>query len=544
MQTSSRQFEFEDFEQVLSSFIGSDASLAERISAIIAALRSPIGPQLRELVGKWALQIMPAEAFVPDAYAQWRPLVEEALRFILLRLSDARLAPKLIEQMDLPPGTPTEVRLLRFIAKTPGLQKLGQVLARNRHLKPSLRKALSELENSISDVTAADIRAIITEQLGGRLQDCAVEIAPDILSEASVSAVMRFTWRNPDSCERERGVFKVLKPHVPACFAEDLDLLQQLGIHLESRHREYGVAAHVLSDTFLDVQQLLQHEVDFSREQATLLRAHDLYREVPGARTPQLIAQLCGPKITAMTEEAGVKVTDAAARMPVWRRDLVADQLIETLIAVPLFASVNNAMFHADPHAGNLLYDDRTGELAILDWALTEQLTYNQRRHLALLFIMIALRDVKGVCNVIQALSEAGFGADGQQERLVCDCVTKFMDQIPLTHLPDAMDAIRLVDHIAIEGVTFPAPLLMFRKVLFTLDGIVHEIAGPRSSMEFTLTHYVLQRWTENWGMFGSPLSPADWLAVQSSALLYGSRLWTQWARDLWSSQQSPTQNY
>jgi ubiquinone biosynthesis protein len=237
-----------------------------------------------------------------------------------------------------------------------------------------------------------------------------------------------------------------------------------------------------------------------------------------------------------MTAESGVKVTDAVARMPACRRHLIADQLIETLIAVPLFASDNNAMFHADPHAGNLLYDERKGEVVILDWALTEQLTYNQRRHLALVFIMIALRDVTGVCNAIQALFEVGFGVDGRRERIVSDRVTQFIDQLPFTRLPEAIDAIRLVDLVALEGVPFPAPLLMFRKVLFTLDGIVHEIAGPSTSIEFTLTRYVMQRWMANWVTFGSPLFPTDWLAVQSSVLLYGSRLWTQWARVLSSS--------
>ncbi len=531
MKTLSRQFVFEDFEQVLAPFIGSGATVTERISAVTAALQSHMGPQLRELMGEWALRIMPAEALVPDAYAQWRAIVQEALRFTLLRLSDVRLAPKLIEQIDLPPSTTTEVRLLRFIAKTPGLQKLGQVLARNRYLQPSLRRALSELENSISDVGAAEIKGIIVEQLGARLQSCAVEIEPEILSEASVSAVMRFTWWNLESCERERGVFKVLKPHVPRCFAEDLALLQQLGTHLESKHSEYGIAAHVLYNTFSDVQQLLQHEVDFVREQATLLRAFDLYRSVAGARTPQLIAQLCTPQIIAMTEESGVKVTDAVAHMPPWKRNLVAVQLIETLIAVPLFASEEKAMFHADPHAGNVLYDEDKEELIIVDWALTEQLTYHQRRHLILLFIMVALQDVTGICNAIQALSEDGFRGDGRRERLVRESVTKFVDQLPFAGLPDAMDVIGLVDRLALEGVSFPAPLLMFRKVLFTLDGITHEIAGSRRSVEFTLARYAMQRWAGNWAAFGWPLFPTDWLTVQLSALPYGSRLWAQWTK-------------
>jgi ubiquinone biosynthesis protein len=49
--------------------------------------------------------------------------------------------------------------------------------------------------------------------------------------------------------------------------------------------------------------------------------------------------------------------------------------LIEALIAVPLSARGERSIFHADPHAGNLLYDEPTGELVLLDWALTESLT-------------------------------------------------------------------------------------------------------------------------------------------------------------------------
>src|SRR5262249_49306383 len=128
-------------------------------------------------------------------------------------------APKVVEQMEMPATTSAEMRLLRLIAKVPGLQKIGQVLARNRRLPAPLRKALSELENGIADVSADEIRAIVARELGDRMKTYRVQLAETILSEASVSAVLRFTWRNPAGGRRERGVFKVLKPHIPDCFA-------------------------------------------------------------------------------------------------------------------------------------------------------------------------------------------------------------------------------------------------------------------------------------------------------------------------------------
>jgi ubiquinone biosynthesis protein len=38
------------------------------------------------------------------------------------------------------------------------------------------------------------------------------------------------------------------------------------------------------------------------------------------------------------------------------------------MVAVPLLSKENYALFHADPHPGDLFYDERTRDLVILDW--------------------------------------------------------------------------------------------------------------------------------------------------------------------------------
>ena len=507
-------------------------STCERIRTIEALLESPAGQLMRDQVGRWVVQLLQVEYLVPDNYAQWRPLVADAMFFMSSHLSAPRLAPKLVEQIDLPASTPPEVRLLRLISRVPGLQKLGQVLARNRHLRPSLRRALTELENGICDVTAAEVRTIILVELGSKLQAFAVETEPVNFLEASVSALVRFTWRNPATHRRERGVFKVMKTHIPGCFGEDMRLLGRLADFLGSRHRQYQVAARGISDTFREVRQLLRHEVQFFREQATLQRASRLYDGEPGVRVPQVIPPLCTSKITAMTEEAGEKVTDAVAHMSPQQRSRVSEQLVEALVAGPLSASQGNAMFHADPHAGNLLYDRKTGEIVILDWALTEQLSRQQRRHLAMLFLMIALRDPAGVCHEMQALSRDG-RRNKRTTELIRTRVTRFIDQLPLTRLPGSVDAMRLLEQIAYEGIRFPAPLIMMRKVLFTLDGVVHDIAGPNVGMGLVIARRILQNWVSKLANFGAPLQRRDWTRVQLSTLLYGARIWVQGMQNL-----------
>ena len=509
----------------VANFLPKGGTTAERVAAVEAALRSPLGQSLRDAMARWIVdEVVPVERLVPEAYLKWRPPVRDSMMFVVSRLSPQRLAPKLLEQLELPENTSAEQRLWLLIAKVPGLQKLGQVIARNQHLRPALRNALARLENGIRDVKPEDMRAIIHRELGPRLEKYEVEIAPGLLSEASVSAVLRFRWKNPETGKRERGVFKVLKPHIPQYFSEDMDYLQGLAQYFGDRHHTYGFPAHLIPDTFKKVRRLLQNEVNFGREQKTLLEAWELYRGRPRVRVPRLIKPLCTACITALTEEQGIKVTNAAARLPKARRREVAEQLIEALVAVPLLASQDDAVFHGDPHAGNLLYNNRTGELTIIDWALRERLNREQRRHLALLFLMVALRDPVGACNEIVALSQQQIRSASQLRKRVYETVRSFLDELPLR--PSSVDAMQLLERVALEGVRFPGALIMLSKVMFTLDGILGDVGGDSSSMGLTIARHVAQHWIRNRKAFRSPLKTQDWITLQCSALLYGSRLW------------------
>jgi hypothetical protein len=71
----------------------------------------------------------------------------------------------------------------------------------------------------------------------------------------------------------------------------------------------------------------------------------------------------------------------------------------------------------------------------------------------------------------------------------------------------------------------------MLRKVLFTLDGILHELAGSDTNLELTLARHATRSWMKNLAAFGTPFSPADWLRLQSSVLFYGNRVWLQGAQ-------------
>jgi len=447
-------------------------------------------------------RFVPVESLVPDAHAKWRPLVRDALQFVFSNLSADRLGVKIAEQMMLSVNTPPERRLLQLVARMPGLQKLGQVLARNRRLSPTLRLALEELENGMSDAEPGEIRDIVRQDLHGALRANAVEMAPGIYKEGSAAAILQFTWRNAGG-DRERGVFKVLKPYVPACFAEDMRLLQRLGEFLASPERGYGFAVRDLRDMITEVRMLLEHELEFTREQATLVEAARGYRSSIGIRVPRLIPQLCSNRVTAMSEETGVKVTDACRRSPI-RRRRIASQLIEALIAVPLLSREDISVFHADPHAGNLLYDEPNRELVILDWALAERLNLESRRRLVMLALMMVLRNRAGVLDAAKALGRT------KKRTLIPRMVDCFFDDLPADHRPGVLDAMHLLDRLALEGVRFTAPLFLFRKIVFTLDGVLRDVQESEVRIDEVIAREYLTRCAASLGIFHAPLTAKD----------------------------------
>jgi ubiquinone biosynthesis protein len=516
----------QNYVAVLARAFASADSSAARSEALEAALRLG-GTSWRHEIGNWISHIVPVEMLVPAEYGRWRRLVQDALQFFFSHLSDRRLATKLVEQIELPFETPSETRLLQLISRTPGLQKLGQVLARNRHLAPALRSALIELENGMTDMEPDEIRAVIAGQLGPRLEAFGVIIEPAIYREGSAAAVVRFTWKPRPSQAPEPGVFKVLKPYVPACFGEDMTLLQRLGEFLAHADRKYGFVVRDVKEILSEVRLLLERELDFEREQSSLVSAARLYRSSIGIRVPRLIAPLCTPLVTAMSDEPGVKATEAFPLAPL-RRKRVAEQLVEALLGVPLMSGEADAIFHADPHAGNLFYNEPARELVLLDWALAEPMSLELRRQTALLALMMILRNVDGVRAAIHALSRMDGRASGKGERLIDATLDAYFDQLAPEYSPGTLDALSLVDQIALEGVHFPAQLLMLRKIVFTLDGVLFDVTRGEVRIDQVITSEFLTRWIASFGGFHAPLTLKDLASVQWNALLYPFKAWAR----------------
>jgi ubiquinone biosynthesis protein len=208
-----------------------------------------------------------------------------------------------------------------------------------------------------------------------------------------------------------------------------------------------------------------------------LAQAREALQLVRGIIVPRLLPW-CTPRITAMERIDGLKVTemDTAGALEFGR---IARNVVHGLVAQPLFSLAPSAMFHADPHAGNLMLTG-DGDVAVLDWALVGRLSVAEREQLAQIILGAVMLDPVRVCRAIDALCLAE-SASGVTPRTAAlrRVVDAHLGTLRANGLPTAASITRLLDEaITRAGALFSKDVLHFRKATLMLEGVIADLGG------------------------------------------------------------------
>jgi ubiquinone biosynthesis protein len=452
-------------------------------------------------------------AVVPDCYAPFRPVVADGLTFFLRHLSPPRLVEIFQAQAELPADAGLPRRLVLFLHACPALHKLGQVVARNRHLDPELRRHLQELESLEPHTPPEQWRPALARELAPAVAEYRIRLGECALAEASVALVVPLTWSDPGDgadAPRRHGVAKLLKPGVVGRLDEDLNILGRLAGYLEERGAAYGLPPLAYREILDEVAELLAHEVRLRREQAHLRRAAEQFAGHSDVQVPRPLP-FCTDALTGMERVYGCKVTDARA-LSGWRRPVLFLSAVRALLSGVLFSCDESVLFHGDPHAGNLMASD-DGRLAILDWSLVGRLTADDRVQLAQILVGGLARDAARVAGAVARLAREGTAAD-----LIRRHVEEALAALRWYSVPGPAWATGLLDALAGAGARFPPRLLLFRKAFLTLQGVLADVY-PAGSPEAALMAEALVRLAWEWpARWYKPLDDRDHATHLSSA--------------------------
>ena len=248
-----------------------------------------------------------------------------------------------------------------------------------------LREALQVLENGLSTTSRDQVMDFILEDIGpDTIEEYQVHCAAEVLAEATVGVVLPCTLVLPGETRVRQAVAKVIKPYAMSALQEELEIFDRLARYFAEYSDSYAVGTILISDMFDDISVALSQEIQVVDEQQNLAKAGAYYLANERVRVPELYP-LSTAHVTFMEFVHGHKISEAFPGQPQARARL-ARRLVDALTLDVLLSQHEEALFHGDPHAGNVFHvpDDPQDPyvLALLDWGLSGEFSREQRAQL------------------------------------------------------------------------------------------------------------------------------------------------------------------
>jgi len=375
---------------------------------------------------------------------------------------------------DVDTGRRPPVRRLRLALEQCGgmFVKLGQVLStRSDLLSPDAVKELSLLQDHVPPADSGSVIELLESELEAPLEEVFTAFDWDPIAAASIGQVYRA--RLPEGAP---VVVKVQRPGIDESVRVDLSVLEELGRVIETR-TSWGSEYHV-NELVAEFSARLSEELDY-RVEARNARA--IAASMPSdahIRIPAVYEDLSTSRVLVMEWLDGVSVRDVD-----WSEARTADRvkLADSLLRVFLEQMLQDGVFHADPHPGNvmLLAD---GRLALIDFGAAGRLDAVQQAALRDMMAGISRRDPDAVAQAILQVAQLRRGVDlGDFER----ALARFMAQhlAPGTQ-PDAAMFNAMLRLMFEYGITLPAEWSTFFRALIVLEGTLTTIAPGYSVID------------------------------------------------------------
>ncbi|MXS86510.1 ubiquinone biosynthesis protein UbiB [Nitrosomonas sp. HPC101] len=402
------------------------------------------------------------------------------------------------EARDLAHMTPPERVRRAFEDMGPTFVKLGQVLAtRVDLLEPDWIAEFGKLQNNAPPVPWEDVLPQMIEDLGAPPDEVFASFDTTPMAAASIAQVYRARLTDGDEV-----VVKVRRPGIRRVIDADLHWLSRLAAAAEAESPEW----RALHPTTI-VRQLslsLRRELDFTNESRNAERIADNFKrytdadyvptasavdKTPGgawspaddaARNAPEPPIIVIPRIYWQWTSERVCVQQLIQGIPARKLEVVDEAGLDRQILARRGAQavlkmiIEDGLFHADPHPGNIFYLPGN-RISFIDFGMVGRLGEERRDQLIRLLLGLVKYDAQAVVNVVLEWTSD----DTVNEQELISEIEAFVDQYHGVPLKQLRIGEILSDLMVIPRryhIILPADLVLLIKAFITLEGLGREL--------------------------------------------------------------------
>jgi len=374
----------------------------------------------------------------------------------------------------------------------PAFIKLGQALStRSDLIGDEMAADLSDLRDNLPPFPTAIARATIEEEFKTPLSSLFKEFDDTPIAAASIAQVHKAI-----TSDGKTVAVKILRPHIAAAFARDMDLFYWLAEIIGQRAawrrlKPLEVVKTFKESVFFELD--LRFEAAAATELAENIKAYEI-----GFRVPAVEWNLTSRRVLTTEWIDGIPIHDIAAI----KASHFDPDMILAKAAQSLFSQVfKDGFFHADLHPGNL-FVDRQGDIVAVDFGIMGRLDWNSRLYIAEILRGFMMQDYRHVAEVHFTAGYVPKGKSLEAFTQACMAVAQPIIGKPLNEISVA-NLLGQMFKIAAEFEMEVQPqLLLLQKTMMVTEG-VGRMLNPHLNM-WELAAPMMEDWAkENFGIQG-----------------------------------------
>ena len=346
----------------------------------------------------------------------------------------------------------------------PTFIKIGQIMSSRTDVLP--KEYCEELEKLRADVKPLDIEIIkkeIENELGRPVSELFQSIDEKPLGSASIAQVHAAVL--PDG---QKVVIKVQRPYVADMMMKDFSLLSKAAKMAKISPVNQTV------DFDMVVQELKQvsiNELDFRIEAETTMEFENNMKDIRYITCPQIILEYTTQRIMTMSYIDGFSIGNLEKLDDEgYDRKEVATKLVNNFLKQVL----DDGLFHADPHQGNL--EILNGKICWLDWGMVGRFAKKEQNILKMAVAAVVQKDVNLMKNAVLSLGKPKRPINHPELFNDIDSVMERYCSMNLEDMNIGELLGEVVELAANHGIALPQGFSMLVRALVTIEGVVAKL--------------------------------------------------------------------
>ncbi|WP_113970059.1 AarF/ABC1/UbiB kinase family protein [Rossellomorea aquimaris] len=354
------------------------------------------------------------------------------------------------------------------------LIKVGQLLSIREDLLP--RGFINQVQDLVDHVPPSpweEIEKVLEREWDSSVTTKVQAIDQEAVASASIGEVYKATL-----LDGKQAAIKVQRPEIPSLVKTDF---RSLSIIIWFARRFAPVPKGFIDFKMLyqELKQVIEQELDFSKEMNTAVSFKQRFKDHPNVKIPAMYPELCTDKVLVMEWVDGVRLND---RKAFESYGLDGQKLAQELFRLFLPQWLEPGIFHADPHAGNILLQP-DGTFVLLDYGMIGEISKRDSTHFQDLLEGILLKNFR---KAAEALSQLGF--------LLPDASPKTIEPVLKEFVTLDMEQFKQMDLISVKKeinemvkslpVQVPTRFIFLGRSFATIEGLVHTLSPDEETLD------------------------------------------------------------